>query len=921
MRISGTILIDCISKNATTVKLMILHNQQILIRTLVVFLLLFAAQFAYCSEYFVAPTGNDSYAGTIDYPFRTIPKAVTVVSAGDIIYVRGGNHVYSTTITISKSGTNSLNYYLLAYPDERPILDFSSMSEDGSNRGIRLSGSYWYIKGIDVYGAGDNGMNISGSYNVIEFCRFYENHDTGLQLGGGAAYNQIINCDSYYNADTALENADGFAPKLDVGTGNYFYGCRAWQNLDDGYDGYLRPADGILTTYENCWAFKNGYLKNGQGSGGDGNGFKMGGSDDKTLRHNVILINCLAFQNAVKGFDQNNNKGSMTLYNCSAFNNGTNNYSISLALASGSIATLTNCLYYSGTRSLGSFVVQTTNSWQSPFSISSGDFVSVDPAAAYGPRQADGSLPDIAFMHLAAGSDLIDGGTDVGLPYNGSKPDLGCYEYTVSSVDYPPAIPTGLSAIGYNGSVSLNWNDNSESDLDGYNIYRSITSGSGYGKLNGTPLNNSNYTDDSVVNNTTYYYVVTAVDVNENESNDSSEVSATPADTDAPATPTGLTKRAGDQNVLLDWDNNTESDLAGYNIYRSTTSGSGYIKLNSSLLNTPDYSDDSVTNTSTYYYVVTAVDTSLNQSANSSEAAATPTIYGDFIINGIVEFEDLEYLCNIWLIDDCQEMADLNDDCTIDFYEFTFFANNWMIIPQDINAPAAPTGFSATAGDGTISLNWNDNSEGDLAGYNIYRSTTSGSGYIKLNVSLVSSSDYMDNSVNNGTTYYYVVTAVDTSSNESAYSSEVSATPAAPVTSITIQENTAGFCSVDPTGSIDNDNSGFTGAGFVNTQNATGEGINWNINILSSGTYTFTWRYASTSSRPGSLLINSSTVLSSISFPSSGSFTTWTTVTTSPVTLTAGAKTIRLVSTSSGGLANIDYMMVIGENLTTESCQ
>ena len=119
----------------------------------------------------------------------------------------------------------------------------------------------------------------------------------------------------------------------------------------------------------------------------------------------------------------------MTLYNCTAFNNGTYNYSIPLALASGKTAKLTNCVGFTGSNNLGSFVVQTTDSWQSPFVVTSADFVSIDPSAAYGPRNADGSLPTITFMHLAAGSDLIDGGTYVGLPFYGSAPDLGCFEY------------------------------------------------------------------------------------------------------------------------------------------------------------------------------------------------------------------------------------------------------------------------------------------------------------------------------------------------------------------------------------------------------------------------------------------------------------------------------------------------------------
>ncbi len=92
--------------------------------------------------------------------------------------------------------------------------------------------------------------------------------------------------------------------------------------------------------------------------------------------------------------------------------------------------------------------------------------------------------------------------------------------------------------------------------------------------------------------------------------------------------------------------------------------------------------------------------------------------------------------------------------------------------------PAAPTGLAATAGNGIVTLDWDDNNEVDLAGYNVYRSTTSGSGYSKLNGStLVSDSNYIDNSATNGIPYYYVVTAVDDANNESGYSNEASATP------------------------------------------------------------------------------------------------------------------------------------------------
>jgi hypothetical protein len=313
-------------------------------------------------------------------------------------------------------------------------------------------------------------MNISGSNNIIEFCSFFENRDSGLQLGGGASDNRIINCDSYFNADPDNGDADGFAPKLDVGSNNYFYGCRAWQNSDDGWDGYLRGADDVATTVERSWCFSNGYLMDGNPSSGNGNGYKMGGSDDRTLMHNFTLVNSIAFDNRVKGFDQNNNKGSMTLYNCSAYRNGTN-YSVSTSLNTGKTATIINSAVLGSRGSIGTFVVQQTNSWLAPFSVSEADFVSVDTAGVRGPRKPDGSLPEILFLNLAAGSDLINGGTDVGLPYTGTAPDLGAFEYG-------QIIPVELHAFsaGISGNlIILKWSTAAETNNYGFEVQKKIS--------------------------------------------------------------------------------------------------------------------------------------------------------------------------------------------------------------------------------------------------------------------------------------------------------------------------------------------------------------------------------------------------------------------------------------------------------------
>jgi fibronectin type 3 domain-containing protein len=95
--------------------------------------------------------------------------------------------------------------------------------------------------------------------------------------------------------------------------------------------------------------------------------------------------------------------------------------------------------------------------------------------------------------------------------------------------------------------------------------------------------------------------------------------------------------------------------------------------------------------------------------------------------------------------------------------------------------PPAPTGISATAEDGAVTLDWTPPNGEEVDGYNVYRSTGSfsdpGSAQ-QITGSLVNGTDYRDADVENETTYYYRVSAVKASGDESELSGEASATPA-----------------------------------------------------------------------------------------------------------------------------------------------
>ncbi|MBN1765320.1 MAG: hypothetical protein JW860_08700 [Sedimentisphaerales bacterium] len=89
-----------------------------------------------------------------------------------------------------------------------------------------------------------------------------------------------------------------------------------------------------------------------------------------------------------------------------------------------------------------------------------------------------------------------------------------------------------------------------------------------------------------------------------------------------PAAPTGLTATAQSyKRIDLDWDDNGESDFSYYNLKRSTNAGGPYSQIAS--VTVSSYSDTDLSASTAYYYVVTAVDTSYNESANSAESQAT----------------------------------------------------------------------------------------------------------------------------------------------------------------------------------------------------------------------------------------------------------------------------------------------------------
>lgn len=382
--------------------------------------------------YYVTPTGSSSGAGTSFSSPMSMSAALSAVSAGQMVLLQPGTYTVpytagvKNTITLSKAGSASAKIYVVAANCGRAVIDFAfptgAWVQD--SYGFFVTGSYWYFKGIDVTRAGYQGAYVTGAHNTFENVAFYYNRNSGLEINKGGSYTNVINVDSYRNYDPKKNGsmADGFASKQTQGAGNFFYGCRAWENGDDGFDTYDSPQAVVI---EQSWAFRNGinYFSDANFAG-NGNGFKLGGNN--VIERNKIS-NSVAFGNPHKGFDQNSNTGGVTLLNNVSFSNDIN-YGFGGSVASGEKHIFRNNVSLSG-KSADSIANATvaTNSWNG-LTASTADFLSVDTNLATRARNADGSLVYTTLFRLAAGSKLINAGTSTGLPYLGAKPDLGAFE-------------------------------------------------------------------------------------------------------------------------------------------------------------------------------------------------------------------------------------------------------------------------------------------------------------------------------------------------------------------------------------------------------------------------------------------------------------------------------------------------------------
>ncbi len=267
----------------------------------------------------------------------------------------------------------------------------------------------------------------------------------------------------------------------------------------------------------------------------------------------------------------------------------------------------------------------------------------------------------------------------------------------------PPQSPSNLSAMLVDGKVVLSWrcpSSNGSAPLLGYRIYRN-SSGKGFIKL-ATVKNATEYIDKEIYPGDIYRYYVTAFS-SAGESNRSNIVDIKVVI--PPSPPRNLNAYASNSAVTLLWDPpmlTGGAPITGYKIYRGTSPDSLTFL---SKVNSTEYADRNVVSEITYYYGVSAVNIA-GESRMSNVIGVTPR--------------------------------------------------------KPISPPSAPLNVSATLDNGVIILSWNpplNDGGAPVTGYRIYRGMESG--FLTLYATLGNITDFVDENITQGNTYYYQVSGVN----------------------------------------------------------------------------------------------------------------------------------------------------------------
>ncbi|MEK3913485.1 hypothetical protein [Paenibacillus sp. FSL H7-0331] len=405
-----------------------------------------------------------------------------------------------------------------------------------------------------------------------------------------------------------------------------------------------------------------------------------------------------------------------------------------------------------------------------------------DSVKIYNDSQGSYAAKDVVLYSLTSNSDPLrsDVKWDQFATYTFAS---GLSNHLFNLTNIAPTVPTNLVATSGNNQAVLSWN--LITGTTGYNIYRSNTINGMYAKIS-AGVNSNFYLDSSILNGVEYYYVVTAIN-SASESGDSNKAYAfpqTPSDQYTaniiPVMTTnnssgGIATASDEYSGLPAWKafdgKKAYWDGTSYRAW-GTYSSSGWLAYE---FPTPKTIVKYVLDFGTYSNLTYAGDApkkwtfeGTNDNSNwtilDSRSNITQWVTGDskiFTFDNSTAYK--KYRINI-----IEHNGSTGKNVNLDIHELEMMEA----------VPSIPTitNLIAAGGDTQVYLSWS--AVTGATGYNIKRSTTAGGPYTTV-ASNVYGSPYTDATVTTGTTYYYVVTAVN-DGGESGNSNEASATPIGP---------------------------------------------------------------------------------------------------------------------------------------------
>ncbi len=253
--------------------------------------------------------------------------------------------------------------------------------------------------------------------------------------------------------------------------------------------------------------------------------------------------------------------------------------------------------------------------------------------------------------------------------------------------------------------------------------------------------------------------------------------------------------------------------------------------------------------------------------------------------------------------------------------------NNWSVSWQEANASVTNAWNATLSGSNpytATALSWNATlASGASATFGFQANGTAGAP--KVSGSLCGAATSSAAATSTATTSKSSASAAITSSSSkssmavsSSKSSSSVASSAPAESSWVFEESAVGFC--NNSGVIDTKHTGYTGTGFIDSENAIGASITWSVTAASAKTYAAQIRFGNggAGARRATVVVND-VQIKTLDFPTNSVWTQWQTASVD-IPLKAGTNSIKLVAETADGLANIDNLKVTGNGITPAAC-